>query len=113
MPPESLILRSIYLQWLLAQIFPQLRKWPVQEWPRVLDVAVAKDFDQYEVLGILAAVAFVTWLLKPDPSPDVSLLVVCIHQAILSIPFLVCLAGPFYLRRIRRGIAEQDDGMQP
>jgi hypothetical protein len=48
------------VQWLVAQVFPQLRKWPVTEWPMVLDKAVEKDFDRYELLGIMAAVAFVT-----------------------------------------------------
>lgn len=68
----------------------------MQEWPRVLDIAVAKDFDQHELLGIIAAVVFATWLLEPEANPDISLAAVYIQQMFFSIPFLVCLAGPFF-----------------
>lgn len=105
MASSSLILRSIYVQWLLVQLFPRLRAWPVPEWPAVLDEAVGKEFDRFERMGILGALLIATWLLQPEEGAVRSSAAVFL----LAIPLLIVLAGPFYLRRIRRGIAELAD----
>lgn len=105
MDSDSRFSRLIYLQWLLALLMPRLREWPVGEWHRILDKAVEKPFDRLEHTGIIAAILFVTWQLKPEVAGEVSILAIYIQSLLLSVPWFVLLVGPLFLRRFRRGIA--------
>lgn len=102
MTSNSLILRSPYLQWLLVQLFPKLRAWPVREWPAVLHKVQDAEFDQFERIGIIAAVVVSAWLLRPPVTAETSLPFAFLSQLVMSLPILLILAGPFFLRRIRR-----------
>ena len=106
MDDESLILRSPYLQWLLAQLFPRLREWPVQEWPTVLKSARQVDFDRLEEIATLAGVILVAWQVKPATSVGVSALFAFLVQFVYLAPVLLLVLGPFFVRRIRRGLIE-------
>lgn len=97
-----LILRSPYLQWLLAHVFPKLRAWPVREWPAVLGKAREAEFDRFERIGIVFAVVIATWFLRPEANAESALPFVFLSQLLSSLPLLLILAGPFFLRRIRR-----------
>lgn len=105
MPAAGPILRSPYLQWLLVQVFPRLRAWPVREWPALLATVRQAEFDRIERLGIVAAVVVVCYLLRPGPGNDAGL-PVFISQWFLALPLLLLTAGPFFLRRIRRALDE-------
>ena len=63
MASNSLLLRSPYLQWLVVQLFPKLRLWPVREWPAVLSKVQEAEFDQFERIGIIAAAVISAWFL--------------------------------------------------
>lgn len=102
MADGSLILRSPYLQWLLAQLFPRLREWPVREWPTVLGQVQEAEFDRFERIGIIAAVVISAWFLRPAANAESSVPFAFLSQLVLSVPLLLILAGPFFLRRIRR-----------
>lgn len=102
MADGSLILRSPYLQWLLAQLFPRLREWPVKEWPAVLGKVQEAEFDRFERIGIIAAVVISAWFLRPAANAETSVPFAFLSQLVLSMPLLLILAGPFFLRRIRR-----------
>lgn len=104
MADESLILRSPYLQWLLAQLFPRLREWPVREWPAVLGKARQVEFDRLEQIATLAGVILVAWQVKPATSVGVSALLAYLVQFVYLAPVLVLVLGPFFVRRIRRGL---------
>lgn len=104
MSAASPILRSRWLQWALVSLFPRLRAWPVRDWPGVLAKARAIESDAVERYGVIASLLLVTWLLRPPPGLEVSLPLLLLTQITLAIPALVALAGPFYLRRIRRGL---------
>lgn len=106
MDDESLILRSPYLQWLLAQLFPRLREWPIQEWPTVLKSARQVDFDRLEEIATLAGVILVAWQVKPATSVGVSALFAFLVQFVYLAPVLLLVLGPFFVRRIRRGLIE-------
>lgn len=110
MTGDSPILRSPGLQWLLVQIFPRLRDWPVREWPALLSGLQAMEFDRIERLGIVAGVVFATWLLQPNVPAEASAGVVYLTQLLLALPLLALLVGPFFLRRIRRGLEEAARG---
>lgn len=102
MADKGLILRSPYLQWLLAQLFPRLREWPVGQWPNVLSKVREAEFDQFERIGIIAAVVISTWFLRPAANAETSVPFAFLSQLVLSLPLLLVLAGPFFLRRVRR-----------
>lgn len=110
MADESLILRSPYLQWLLVQLFPRLRQWPLRQWSGLLARAMAGNFDPVERLGILAGVAFLTWFLEPAAKLDAGVSFTFITQFLLALPLLALLAGPFFLRRIRRCLEAEARG---
>ncbi len=104
MSGAGLITRSRYVQWVLVSVFPRLRAWPVRDWPDVLAKARATESDAIERYGVIASVVLVTWLLRPPPGLDVPMPLLLLTQMTLAIPALVALTGPFYLRRIRRGL---------
>lgn len=107
MADDRLILRSRYLQWLLGQIFPKLRKWPIPEWPNILGKAKEIEFDQFERIGTMAGVILVAMLVKPAPSFDTTAVAVFLGQFLFLGPLLTLALGPFFVRRIRRGITLQ------
>lgn len=98
------ILRSLCLQWLLAQVFPQLRLWPVREWPALLAQVSGLEFDRFERLGMVAGVVLVTWLLQPAARIEAAPGMVFLTQLLFSLPLLLLVVGPFFLRRTRRGL---------
>ena len=102
MVKPSPILRSVYLQWLLARLFPRLRHWPVRDWPALMARVQATDFDRFEHLGIVTALVLTTWLLRPAADAGGSAPLAFVSQLLMSVPWLLLLAGPFFLRRIRR-----------
>ncbi len=111
MVKPSLILRPVYLQWLLARLFPRLRQWPVCDWPALIDRAQATDFDRFERLGIVAALVLTTWLLRPAADAGGSAPLAFVSQLLMSVPWLLLLAGPFFLRRIRRVLDREASAM--
>lgn len=104
MTRASPILRSLCLQWLLAQVFPQLRLWPVREWPALLAQVSGLEFDRFERLGMVAGVVLVTWLLQPAARIEAAPGMVFLTQLLFSLPLLLLVVGPFFLRRTRRGL---------
>lgn len=104
MAKESLILRFPFLQWLLAHLFPRLRQWSVQEWPTVLGKARQVEFDRLEQIATLAGVIVVAWQVKPVTSLGASALISYLVQLVYLVPVLLLVLGPFFVRRIRRGL---------
>lgn len=104
MTRASPILRSPCLQWLLGQVFPQLRLWPVRGWPELLARIGGLEFDRFERLGTLAGVVLVTWLLQPAARIEAAPGRVFLTQLLLSLPLLLLVVGPFFFRRMRRGL---------
>ena len=104
MAKESLILRFPFLPWLLAHLFPRLRQWSVQEWPTVLGKARQVEFDRLEQIATLAGVIVVAWQVKPVTSLGASALISYLVQFVYLVPVLLLVLGPFFVRRIRRGL---------
>ena len=102
----SLILCSRNLQWVLVQVFPRLRAWPIRDWPTLLGKANELESDPFERIGLIAGLVLVTWLLRPPDDMEASFLLLFFTQMVLAVPLLFVIAGPLYLRRIRRGLQE-------
>ncbi len=107
METSSLILRSPHLQWLLAQLFPRLREWPVRQWPALMQRIRHAEFDALERLGIVIAVVITAWYLGPVTNVDASLPLRILLQMVSAVPLLLLMAGPFYLRRNRRALDQE------
>ncbi len=112
MADDSLILRSPYLQWLLAQLFPRLREWPVSEWSNTLAKVQEAELDQFERIGIIVAVVISAWLLRPAANAETSVPFAFMSQLVLSLPLLLMLAGPVFLRRIRRCLDAEAEALR-
>lgn len=97
---------SPYLRWLLVRAFPGLRAWPVREWPTLLAQVKRLEFDQFERIGVIAGVGLVSWLLRPAATVELSVPFTYLSQLLFSLPLLLIVTGPFFLRRIRRGLDE-------
>lgn len=104
MSAASPILRSRWLQWVLVSLFPRLRAWPVRDWPGVLEKARSVEADVVERISVIASLVLVTWLLRPPTGLDVPQPLHFLAQMVMAMPALVVLTGPFYLRRLRRGL---------
>ncbi len=104
MDKPSLILNSPYLQWLLAQVFPRLREWPLSRWPDILTRARRIDFDRIEQIATLAIVVLFAWQIKPAISLGLSSLVQFLSQLAVMTPLALIFLAPFFVRRIRRGL---------
>lgn len=104
MAGDSLILRSLYLQWLLVQLFPRLREWSIHDWPEVLAKARQVDFDRLEQIATMAGVILVAWQVKPATSLGLMELLAYLWQFVYLAPVMLCVLGPFFVRRIRRGL---------
>ena len=90
-------------------VYPALRKLPREEWDQALKQAREANFDTVEWIGLLAGIAFVTYLLRfdVDQGTAVSLPVRYLIQFLAAVPLLVLVVGPFYLRRTRRGLDQE------
>lgn len=104
MATESLTSRSPWLQWILAEVFPRLRAWPLADWSRVLARARATPLDLLEKIGTLGSVLICALLYKPVLSANIEEILAYLVQFAVMLPVFALAFGPFYLRRIRRGI---------
>lgn len=87
-------------------LYPDLKRVPEHEWPVALNRARALPLDMVEIIGIVAGVVLVTWMLRDlMPAADVAAATtVNVMRFFLAIPLLALFAGPFLLRRTRRGL---------
>lgn len=97
----------IVLPWLLPRIVVIRRS----EWGAVLTRLRETPFDTLEKAGIVLSLAFATYLLGADSSlaAERSLPVVYVFQFLAAVPLLVVLAGPLYVRCLRRGLEQEID----
>lgn len=91
---------------LLPLALPRLVELQAAEWEEALKRSRAMNFDTIEKFGILASVAFVTYLLRPDDAQtsEISLAIQYLSQFLAALPLLFVFTGPLYLRRLRRGL---------
>jgi hypothetical protein len=89
-------------------VFPELERISPQHRARALEQARAAPFDLIEILGILLGVA-ITTALTHYGMKDVQIadrLLAALANFAIAVPLLAVLAGPFLIRRTRRGLRE-------
>lgn len=99
-------LRHRLVQWLVRLLFPDLRRWPLDAWAGLLAKANEGEFDRIERLGIVAAVVLTSSYLQAEAMTGVAPMPAFMLQFLLALPVLSVLAGPFFVRRIRRRLMQ-------
>jgi hypothetical protein len=95
-------------QELLGWIFPRLGELPPVQREDALKKARDTPFDLMESVGIGGAAALVAGILQAVPlEPNGDFLKAYLGQLLFALPLLVVTAGPFFLRRARRGLDSQ------
>ena len=93
-------------------LYPELRQFEPGRQAGALKAAGDTGFDAIEYVGLAAALA-VTVLLTRYSAVDMGLadrFGAAIVNFVVAIPLLLVLAGPFYVRRTRRGLRAQLKG---
>jgi hypothetical protein len=93
--------------WLL--LLPELRSFPAREHARALEAARETPLDIVELVGTAFAVVIVTALARhglADPGLASHLAGAALNLAV-ALPLLILAAGPFQVRRLRRGLRRQ------
>lgn len=90
----------------LLWAFPDLARLPAGAWSGSLRRARETEFDAFERVALVAGVAVATYLLAPVSGQDMPMQSFLRHVAVFlqALPLLAVVAGPAYLRRIRRGL---------
>ena len=85
-------------------VYPQLRKISAADQDEVLRIARRTELDLLERIGILSGVVGTTAVLQSVGADWNALPVRLLAQFALAMPLLLCVVGPFLLRRTRRGL---------
>ena len=87
----------------LTWAVPHLGQLPPAQWDAAVKQARETHFDTIERIGILVGVALTTWMLRSDAG-ELALPIRFVAQFAAAVPLLIVVVGPFYLRRLRRGL---------
>ena len=90
-------------------LYPELRQFAPDARAQALHRASEARFDAIELVGLIAALA-ATVLITRYSGTDMGFadrFGAAIANFVIAIPLLLILAGPFYVRRTRRGLREQ------
>jgi len=90
-------------------VYPELRKFDAADRGSALQKAKDAKFDGIEIMGMTLAVAFTVFLTRYSAAGFGLLERVgaALANLVVAIPLLLVLAGPFYVRRVRRGLRAQ------
>jgi hypothetical protein len=84
--------------------YPQLRKISVADQEEALRIARRTELDLLERIGILGGLVGTTAVLQALGADWNSAPARFLAQFALALPLLLCVVGPFLLRRTRRGL---------
>ena len=90
-------------------LYPELGKFDPPDRERALRRATDTSFDWIEIVGMILAVAFTVFLTRYSAVGFglTERIGAALANFVISIPLLLVLAGPFYVRRTRRSLREQ------
>lgn len=97
------------MPWLDELLYPQLRAFPLVRRTEALKAAKHTALDVIELVGIALAVILVTAITRYqlDPERTLDRLGAALLNFLVAIPLLALCAGPFLVRRTRRGLTQQ------
>ena len=92
-------------------LYPTLGKFELEDRSRALANAKEVSFDAIEVIGIGVALVLVIALTRYSTAHlgFIARVGAAFANFVVAVPLLLVFAGPFYVRRVRRGLREQLD----
>lgn len=98
--------RDVIMRGFRTWALPRLSELPASTWDDAIHKAQSIDFDAIERGAMVAGVVFVAYALRIEGGtvPAISLPIIYLMQLMESVPLLILLVGPVYLRRARRGL---------
>lgn len=92
-------------------VYPELRKFDPSDQDSALRRAKDAKFDGFEIMGLTVAVALTVALTRYSAAGLALMerIGAALANLAIAIPILLVLAGPFYVRRVRRGPKAQLD----
>lgn len=96
--------------WLERRIYPELGRIAPHHRQRAMERARSERFDSVEFIGILAAVAATAYLTRYGVAGMTASgrFLAALLNFVVAVALLVLIAGPFYIRRNRRGLRAFD-----
>jgi hypothetical protein len=90
-------------------LYPELRAYGRQDRARLLRDARQEPFELLEWAGILAALVIVAGITRYSVAGFglADRIAVALANFLVAVPLLVATAGPFFVRRTRRGLRER------
>ena len=90
-------------------LYPELTKFAPAEQARALRAAAEARFDAIELFGLITALAVTVFITRYSGTNMgfADRFGAAVANFIIAIPLLLILAGPFYVRRTRRGLRKQ------
>lgn len=92
------------MEWLW--LYPELKKIDPKDRDRALQESKDTSFDVVEIIGIGIALILVVALTRYSVAELSALgrIGAAVRNFVIAIPLLLVFAGPFYVRRVRRGL---------
>jgi len=89
--------------------YPELREFTPAEQDSALRKAKDAKLDGFEIMGVTLAVALTVALTRYSAvgMALIERIGAALANLVIAIPILMVLAGPFYIRRVRRGLRTQ------
>jgi hypothetical protein len=96
-------------------LYPELQKFEPPDRDPALRQAKDAKLDGFEIMGITLAVALTVALTRYSAAGFalIERVGAALANLIIAIPVLMVLAGPFYVRRVRRGLRAQLNDPSP
>jgi len=90
-------------------LYPRLRSFPPEEQSQVLQRARALPFDVVELVGFAIGLVLVTMVVSYSIGELSALrrLLAILLNFVIALPLLALFAGPFWVRRTRRGLEQE------
>lgn len=90
-------------------LYPQLNAFAAEERQRALRAARATAFDVIELIGIAAGLVFVTAITRYRLAWEnfTEGFLAALGNFAVALPLLLLCVGPFMVRRVRRGLADE------
>ena len=90
-------------------LYPELRKFASSEQDSALRKAKDAKLDGFEIIGVTLAVGLTVALTRYSAAGMalIERIGAALANLVIAIPILMLLAGPFYVRRVRRGLKAQ------
>ena len=91
-------------------VYPDLRRFDESEQTEALRKAKKYPWDGFEIMGITISIALVVYLTRYSSAglgPSERVVAAFLNLLVFVVPLVLVSSAPFFIRRVRRGLAAQ------